>query len=71
MADTSLSEHQEFPYILLIIGCQEIDSHWVRGFSTLDEARAVAKQKALEHEGVRNRILIIRGKIVQIGEDGD
>ena len=67
MEAPSVLKCQTLPYIVLIVGWKGSDSHWVKGFSTLDAAREAVNEKIAEHEDVMHRILIVKGDIVQMG----
>jgi hypothetical protein len=70
MSEASLKTGQTGKYIVLVTDWNEPGNHWIKGFSTLEVARKAVSEKVAEHEEIMNRIVIIRGEIIQIG-NGD
>ncbi len=54
-------------YVVFIANYDGADVHWFKGCKSLQEARSLAKKKISENEKISNRILIIKGEIIQIG----
>jgi hypothetical protein len=42
-------------------------AHWIKGFATFDEAREAAMEKVMDHHDINDRVVIIKGEIMQIG----
>lgn len=58
------------PYIVLIMDWHATGSHWIKGFASLEEARLAANEKAAKHQTIMDRIVIIKGEILQLGNHG-
>jgi hypothetical protein len=58
---------QKDKYIVLIINWAGNNSHWIKGFSSLKEAKAALRRIYDEHHEIANKAFIIRGDIEQIG----
>ena len=54
-------------YIVLIMNWAGKKGHWIKGFTSLEEARETLQRIYEEHHEIANEAVIIRGDIEQIG----
>ena len=70
MSLSTYTNRPSSPYVVLIMNWTDTGAHWVKGFATFEEARDAAVEKAMNHKEINDRIVIIKGEILQIGSVG-